>query len=80
LTVFGGRKTPAPERRELSVVPDCCTRKQLIAFVVDSLTERDDKEKLHNILEFEGVAAHQADDEDPQAYVDRLRSEWDDRP
>jgi hypothetical protein len=55
-------------------------RKQLIAFVVDSLTERDDKEKLHNILEFEGVAAHQADDEDPQAYVDRLRSEWDDRP
>jgi hypothetical protein len=55
-------------------------RKQLIAFVVDSLTERDDEKKLHNILEFEGVAAHQADDEDPQAYVDRLRSEWDDRP
>jgi hypothetical protein len=55
-------------------------RKQLIAFVVDSLTERDGEEKLHSILEFEGIAAHQADDEDPQAYVDRLRSEWDDRP
>lgn len=55
-------------------------RKQLIAFVVDSLTEREGEEALHSILEFEGIAARQADDEDPQDYVNRLRSEWDDRP
>ncbi len=55
-------------------------RKQLIAFIVDSLTEAEGEEKPHNILDFEGIAAHQADGEDPQDYVDRLRSEWDDRP
>jgi hypothetical protein len=55
-------------------------RKQLIAFIVDSLTEGEGDYKSHSILEFEGIAAHLADDEDPQAYVNRLRSEWDDRP
>lgn len=55
-------------------------RKQLIAFAVDSLTEREDESELHSILESEGIAAHQADDEDPQEYVNRLRDEWDDRP
>ena len=31
----------------------------------------------HDILEFAGIAAHLSDDEDPQAYVNRLRDEWD---
>jgi hypothetical protein len=35
--------------------------------------------QLHDILEFEGIAAQLADDEDPQAYVNRLRDEWDTR-
>jgi hypothetical protein len=53
-------------------------RKQLI---VDSLAEEPtDEEKTHSILEFEGIAAHLADSEDPQHYVNRLRREWDDRP
>jgi hypothetical protein len=29
--------------------------------------------QTHDILEFEGIAAHLADDEDPQAYVNRIR-------
>ena len=35
------------------------------------------KEKKYRIWEFEGIAAHLADDEDPQDYVNRLRDEWD---
>jgi hypothetical protein len=35
--------------------------------------------QMHDILEFEGIAAHLADDEDPQAYVNRIRDEWDTR-
>jgi hypothetical protein len=37
-------------------------------------------DKLHDILEFEGIAAHLADAEDPQAYVNRIRDEWDTHP
>jgi hypothetical protein len=55
-------------------------RKQLIAYIVDSLTEHESNEKTRSILEFEGIAAHLANGEDPQDYVNRLRSEWDDRP
>lgn len=55
-------------------------RKQLIAYIIDSLTEYESNEKTHSILEFEGIAAHLADDDDPQDYVNRLRSEWDDLP
>lgn len=29
--------------------------------------------QTQDILEFEGIAAHLADDEDPQAYVNRIR-------
>jgi hypothetical protein len=36
--------------------------------------------KTYSLLEFEGIASHLADDEDPQTYVNKLRSEWDDRP
>ena len=35
--------------------------------------------QMHDILEFEGIAAHLTDDEDPQAYVNRIRDEWDTR-
>jgi hypothetical protein len=35
--------------------------------------------KARSILEFEGIAAHLADDEDPQEHLRRLRDEWDDR-
>ena len=53
-------------------------RKQLIKLLVDSLTEpQTELVKTHSILEFEGIAAHQADDEDPQDYVNCLRSECD---
>lgn len=55
-------------------------RKQLIAYIIDSPTEYESNEKTHSILEFEGIAAHLADDDDPQDYVNRLRSEWDDLP
>lgn len=34
--------------------------------------------KEHSLLDFRGIAAHLADDEDPQAYISRLRDEWDD--
>ncbi len=54
-------------------------RKQLIVYLVDLLTEHQDEEPPHSILEFEGIAAHLADHEDPQDYVNRLRNEWDDR-
>lgn len=30
-------------------------------------------DRTHDILEFEGIAAHLADEEDPQAYVNRIR-------
>lgn len=54
-------------------------RKQLAKLLIDSLDVPED-EGLHDILEFEGIAAHLADDEDPQAYINRMRAEWDDRP
>lgn len=53
-------------------------RKVLIMAIVDTLAEPSQKKR--SILEFEGIAAHLADDEDPQEYIRRLRSEWDDRP
>lgn len=33
--------------------------------------------QIHDILEFEGIGAHLADDEDPQVYISRIRDEWD---
>ena len=53
-------------------------RKQLITLIVDSLTEPADEE--HSILELEGLGAEIWDGVDAQEYVNRLRSEWDDRP
>jgi len=56
-------------------------RKQLIKALVDIVNEPETAApKKRNIMEFLGIAAHLADDEDPQDYVKRLRNEWDDRP
>jgi hypothetical protein len=65
------------EARQLS--PE--ERKELMRALVEMLPEDDESgPKKHSILEYEGIAAHLADDEDPQAYLKRLRSEWDNRP
>jgi hypothetical protein len=54
-------------------------RKELAKLLIDSL-DMPVSEEMHSILEFESIAAHLADDEDPQEYVKRIRREWDDRP
>lgn len=63
------------EARTLSVEE----RKELIKALVDIVNEPEQalKPKKRNIMEFAGIAAHLADDEDPQDYVRRLRNEWD---
>ena len=64
------------EARMLSVEE----RKQLIKALVDIVNEPSAKEpKKHNIMDFEGIAAHLADEVDPQDYLRRLRDEWDER-
>ncbi len=65
----------ADEIRSLSVEE----RKQLIALIVDSLTEPQPDEE-HSILELEGLGAEIWQGIDAQEYVNRLRSEWDHRP
>jgi len=55
-------------------------RKRLISTIVDSLAELSPPPKKRSILEFEGIAARLADDEDPQDHVRHLRDEWDKRP
>lgn len=65
-------------------------RKQLVKALIDTLDAPEEVKlhritelrglgtaKPHSILEFEGIAAHLADAEDPQEYVNRLRDEWD---
>ncbi|MBL8166028.1 MAG: hypothetical protein JNJ61_28850 [Anaerolineae bacterium] len=52
-------------------------RRQLLHVLIDAL---DDSEKTHDLIDFIGVGAHLADDEDPQDHIKRLRSEWDHRP
>lgn len=54
-------------------------RKRLISVIVDTLTE-DKPARTRSILEFEGVGERLRDGTDAQEYVDRLRSEWDERP
>lgn len=53
-------------------------RKELVKLLVDTLDMPSTKK--YSILEFEGIAVHLANDEDPQDYVRRIRNEWDDRP
>ena len=52
-------------------------RKVLVKQLIHLLDEPETK--THSILEFEGIAAHLADDEDPQDYINRMRDEWDNR-
>lgn len=66
-------ETIAEEIRALPVEQ----RKQLVMVILDSLTS-DQPAKTHSILEFRGVGAHLRD-MDAQEYVNRLRSEWDNR-
>mgnify|MGYP000885667483 CR=1 FL=1 len=62
------------EARMLSVEE----RKRLIKALVDILNEPEaEKPKKRNIKEFAGIAAHLANEEDPQDYVKRVRNEWD---
>ncbi len=53
-------------------------RKELVKLLVDTLDSP--PQKRRSILEFGGIAAELAGDEDPQDYVRRIRGEWDDRP
>ncbi len=55
-------------------------RKRLIGLIVDSLAEPLLPARTRSILDYEGVAARLADDEDPQDHVKRLRDEWAGRP
>lgn len=41
-----------------------------------ALLQEEDAEKPYRIWDFEGIASHLADDEDPQDYINRLRDEW----
>ena len=56
-------------------------RKQLMKALVDLLTEPAAKTKQKRSLrDFRGLGAHLYDGTDAQAYINRIRSEWDDRP
>jgi hypothetical protein len=50
-------------------------RKDVLKLLIDTLMEPT-TEKTHLISEFQGIAASLADDEDPQAYINHLRAEW----
>lgn len=54
-------------------------RKQLIGFIVDTLTEdvQESAPRKRSILEFEGVGKEIWQGVDTQAYLDQLRDEWD---
>jgi hypothetical protein len=67
--------------REIRTLP-VEDRKQLISLIVDTLTEPQTgpAQKQRSILEFEGIGAELWEGVDAQEYVDRLRSEWGDRP
>jgi hypothetical protein len=54
-------------------------RKQLIAYLVDLLADREPEAAQRSILEFEGVGAELWQGIDAQDYVKQLRSEWDPR-
>ncbi len=66
------------EARALSVDE----RKELVKALVDMLAESSQAapRRKRSLLEFRGVGAHLYDGTDAQAYVNQLRSEWDDRP
>jgi hypothetical protein len=57
-------------------------RKQLIKALVDMLAESASAHptRKRSLREFRGRGAHLYDGTDAQAYVNQIRSEWDDRP
>lgn len=64
------------EVRALSIAE----RKRLISAIIDTLTEPSEaQQKKRSILEFEGVGAEMWHGVDAQEYVNKLRSEWDNR-
>jgi hypothetical protein len=54
-------------------------RKQLVTLILETFTDVQDV-PVRDILEFEGIGARLYDGTDAQAYVNQLRSEWDERP
>jgi len=50
-------------------------RDELVRRLLSLPTDTPAASQTHDILEFEGIAAHLAGDEDPQAYVNRIRDE-----
>lgn len=55
-------------------------RKQLIKVLVDQLVENEVPGKTQrNLRDFRGLGAHRFDGTDAQAYLQQIRSEWDDR-
>lgn len=64
------------EARTLSTVE----RKELIKALVDMLTEEAIPPKKRSMREFRGLGAHLYDGTDAQEYVNKMRSEWDERP
>jgi hypothetical protein len=55
-------------------------RKQLITLIVDTLTESEQPEKKHSLLELEGLGKEIWEGVDAKEYVNELRREWDHRP
>lgn len=57
-------------------------RKELVKALVDMLTEpqQPKSKRKRSLREFRGLGAHLYDGTDAQAYVNQIRSEWDERP
>ena len=55
-------------------------QKELIKLLVDVVTSDQQPKKQRSLLELAGLGAEIWEGIDPQAYINQLRSEWDDRP
>lgn len=55
-------------------------RKELVKMLVDSLDVAEAPREQHSILELAGLGKEIWEGIDAQAYVNQLRSEWDQRP
>ncbi len=55
-------------------------RKQLIKFLVDTLSGPTDAEKKHSLRELSGLGKDIWEGIDAQDYINQLRDEWDARP
>lgn len=50
---------------------------ELMQWLEKFLRDDNASDKPYSVWDFEGIAAHLADDEDPQAYIKHLCDEWD---